>query len=379
MTQPDDRTTPGGWTPDDGATVHLGRPHAPDEPTTRLDVAGTTVRLGGDEATVRMAPDAATTRFVPAPAPGPEGQPTVHLSAAPPSARRPSAEPTTDLRAGGWTAYDGEPTVHQGEATVRLRAPEPVDERTVHLAEAAPAWEPTTAAPTWGSTTAGPAWEPTTAAPTDWEPTATGPVGEAPRATATGPGTVFGGPTGRPVAQGGARTPGTPPPPTGGELRFGPGVPAAPPSAPAWPSLAPPPRRRPLWRRATSVLSTLLTVVLVAVVGLYLWQQLRPLEIDGVTVAVPEPAGDRCDVTVDVVATVSTNGRAGEIRYQWLRSGSAPGAVLTERVGRGQRTVDLTLRWSFSGVGRTTETATVNITAPSPAQARTAVSYACRR
>ncbi|WP_230688711.1 hypothetical protein [Micromonospora sp. WMMC415] len=373
MTQPDDRTTPGGWTPDDGATVHLGRPPAPDEPTTDLDAAGATVRLGGDEATARLTPDAATTRFVPAP--GPEGQPTLHLSAAPPAARRPPEEPTTDLRAGGWTAYDGEATVHQGEATVHLRAPEPADERTVHLA-AAPTWETTTAAaPTWEPTTAAATWSSTPAAP-GGESTATA-AGEG--TAATGPGTVFGGRTGRPASRGGARTPDTRPSPTGGEVRFGPGVPAAPPSAPAWPSPAPPPRRRPLWRRVTSVLSALLTLVLVAVVGLYLWQQFRPLEINGVTVAVPEPAGDRCDVTVDVVATVTTNGRAGEIRYQWLRSGSAPGAVLTERVGRGQRTVDLTLRWSFAGVGRTTETATVNITEPAPAQARTEVSYACRR
>ncbi|MGN9778145.1 hypothetical protein ACTMS0_20620 [Micromonospora sp. H33] len=306
MTQPDDRTTPGGWTPDDGATVHLGRPHpwddqptgrlgpdeptirlGGDEPTTRLDAAGATVHLGRDQPTTRLGSDVATARVVPAPGRGPEGQPTVHL-----------------------------------------RTPEPVEERTVHLAGSAPTWEQTTAS--------------------------------------------HGGVVG-------ARTPGATPPATGGEVRFGPGVPAAPPAAPPWPSPAPPPRRRPLWRRVTSVLSTLLTVVLVAVVGWYLWQRLSPLEIAGVTVAVPEPAGDRCDVTVDVVATVTTNGRAGEIRYQWLRSGSAPGAVLTERVGRGQPTVDLTLRWTFSGVGRTAETATVNITAPSPAQARTVVTYDCRR
>ncbi|MEV1147132.1 hypothetical protein AB0I76_26270, partial [Micromonospora sp. NPDC049799] len=138
-----------------------------------------------------------------------------------------------------------------------------------------------------------------------------------------------------------------------------------------------PARRRPVWRTATSVLSGLLTVALVVVVGLYLWQRLRPLEVGGVTVAAPAPAG--CDATVDVVATVTTNGRAGEIRYQWLRTGSAPGTLLTERVGRGQRTVALTLRWAFNGVGSTTETATVNIVSPSPLQAQAPVVYDCRR
>ncbi|MFI7026002.1 hypothetical protein ACIBMZ_25125 [Micromonospora sp. NPDC049900] len=163
----------------------------------------------------------------------------------------------------------------------------------------------------------------------------------------------------------------------GGELRFGPGVPAAPPSAPAWPAGVPAPRRRSLWRRSVSVLSTLLTLVLLVAVGFWIWQRLSPLEISGVSVAVPEPAGQRCDVTVDVVATVRTNGRPGTVKYQWLRSGSAPGALLTERVGPGQRTVELTLRWTFSGVGSTTETATVNVVSPSSAQAVTEVAYSC--
>ncbi|MGY0007521.1 hypothetical protein ACW0Q9_26855, partial [Micromonospora sp. I033] len=125
------------------------------------------------------------------------------------------------------------------------------------------------------------------------------------------------------------------------------------------------------------VLSTLLTAALLVVVGLYLWQRLRPLEVEGVTVAVPRPPGVACDVTVDVVATVRTNGRGGAIRYQWFRSDAPPGGLLTERVGRGQRTATLTLKWTFSGVGATTGTATVNIIEPSPVQAGTQVRYRC--
>jgi hypothetical protein len=161
------------------------------------------------------------------------------------------------------------------------------------------------------------------------------------------------------------------------QLRFGPGVPVPPAVTPGWPGAAPP--KRPRWRRLVSMLSSLLTLVLLVVVGLYLWQRLRPLEVDGVTVAVPRPAGNRCDVTVDVVATVLTNGRSGIIRYQWFRSDAPPGAVLTEQVGRGQRTATLTLRWAFSGVGTTTETATVNLIEPSPRQAEAHVGYRCRR
>ncbi|GAB3386816.1 hypothetical protein GCM10027452_37210 [Micromonospora halotolerans] len=82
-------------------------------------------------------------------------------------------------------------------------------------------------------------------------------------------------------------------------------------------------------------------------------------------------------VTVDVVATVRTNGRGGVIRYQWFRSDAPPGGLLTERVGRGQRTATLTLRWTISGAGATVESATVNIVEPSPLQASTQIRYRC--
>jgi hypothetical protein len=161
------------------------------------------------------------------------------------------------------------------------------------------------------------------------------------------------------------------------EIRFGPGVP---PATPGWPAPAPAGRpRRPLWRRLASLLSSLLTLALVVVVGLYLWQRLSPLAVEGVTVAVPKPAGQRCNVTVDVVATVRTNGQGGVIRYQWFRTGTEPGAVLTEQVASGQRTATLTLKWTFSGVGTTTETATVNIIEPTPVQGAARVAYRCRR
>lgn len=155
-------------------------------------------------------------------------------------------------------------------------------------------------------------------------------------------------------------------------------MPAAPAGAPAWPAGTAARRKRPIWRRLVSLVSSLLTLVLIGVVGFYIWQRLSPLEVEGVTVAVPQPAGNRCDVTVDVVATVRTNGRSGVIRYQWFRSDAPPGAILTEQVGSGQRTAALTLAWTFSGTGKATETATVNIIEPSPLQVGTQVEYRCQ-
>ncbi|MFE0588925.1 hypothetical protein [Micromonospora echinospora] len=191
----------------------------------------------------------------------------------------------------------------------------------------------------------------------------------------TAPGPTTGGyaPTGRYEPVGG------PAPAPGAEVRFGPGVPAGPPVAPGWQRPPAPPARprRSRWKLIGSVLSTLLTLALLVAVGLHLWQRLSPLEVRSVRVAVAEPPGERCDVTVDVVATVETNGRAGTIRYQWLRGGAEPGGLLTQRVARGQRTVTLHLKWAVSGTGTTTETAVVNITEPTPIQGRTIFRYQC--
>nr|WP_228531597.1 hypothetical protein [Micromonospora sp. ANENR4] len=287
------------------------------------------------------------------------------------------AEPTVHLHPGRAAEADEE-TVHlraataAGEPTLSLRpAPaHPTDEATVHLRQGNTTGQATVyPRPTPGPTDRPGAeptasWQPTTS----WQPTGVPPRHHATGAAATGAG-AYPDRTGDARAGSGGRAP-------GGELRFGPGVPATPPPAPPWPT-APPIRPRPVWRRVVSVLSTLLTVVLLLAVGLYLWQRLRPLEVEGVSVAVPRPAGVACEVTVDVVATVRTNGRGGTIRYQWFRSDAPPGAVLTERVGSGQHTTALTLKWTFTGVGTTTGIATVNIIEPTTAQAGTRVVYRC--
>ncbi|MGW5672312.1 hypothetical protein [Micromonospora sp. NPDC003776] len=304
-------------------------------------------------------------------------EPTVHLAAADATVHLTAPDQAAHLGSSDATVHLGAPdqTVHLGghDRTVPLAVPH----QTVHL----------------GATDRTPTSGPTVPRANPGATDRTVSFGSADAATThfgapTGPPTTpFGVPAGRipavtgPITSGYGATTGAYPEQSApaGEVRFGPGVPATPPGAPAWPAPAPARPRRPVWRRAVSVLSTLLTLALVAVVGLYLWERLSPVEVEGVTVAVPRPAGDRCDVTVDVVATVRTNGRGGIIRYQWFRSDAPPGALLTERVGRGQRTATLTLKWTFSGVGATTETATVNIIEPSPVQAGTQVTYRCRR
>ncbi|SCG36742.1 DUF3060 domain-containing protein [Micromonospora coxensis] len=364
MTRPDERGEPTAHLSAGEPTAYLGA--GPDDGTVHLGPADRTVSLGTGGPAVD--PDATTAfpdvdRTVHLAAPHPTDE-TVHLGGTDETVHLHGTDRTVHLGGTDETVHlhGTDRTVHLGgtDETVHLHGTDETvhlggTDRTVHLPG------PATPAPGGGT------W---TAAGTTARTGAAYPEATAALTVPTAPGGRAGGvtATGRGVPPGGA----------GGEVRFGPGVPTTPPPAPAWPTAAPPTRRRPLWRRVVSVLSALLTVALVLVVGLWLWQRLDPLEITEVAVAVPSPAGDRCDVTVDVVATVRTNGRAGVIEYQWLRSGSPPGALLSERVGWGQKTVTLTLKWAFSGVGTTRETATVNIVDPSPHQARTEVTYACR-
>ncbi|MFI7428061.1 hypothetical protein ACIBPB_13825 [Micromonospora sp. NPDC049836] len=386
----------------------------PDEPTEALptralpvDPSATvdldrTLPVGGVEPTApRPATDATVHLAAPAPTVRPgSAEPTVHLAASDPTVHLPASDATVHLPASDATVHlpASDATVHlaASDATVHLAA----SDATVHLAASDAtghlaasdrrvpfgqfgAGSGSTGAAS-GLTLPGGrftgAGTPTRAAGAPGGTWPAGPVtGAGVPTQGTAPAAGHGGTTG--AYHGGAvtaRTAGDPArPAAGGELRFGPGVPATPPPAPPWPAGIPARRPRPRWRRVVSVLSSLLTAALLLVVALYLWQRLSPLEVEGVTVAVPRPAGERCDVTVDVVATVHTNGRGGIIRYQWFRSDAPPGALLTERVGRGERTVTLTLKWTFSGVGATTETATVNLIEPSPLQAGTQVAYRC--
>lgn len=333
-----DRTLTGGGEPParpstTDATVHL----LASDDTVHLAASPGTGHLAGSDATVHLAAPEQTVRL---------GAPDV-------TARPAASDATAQLAASDATARFAGP-----DATARFTGPE----ATARLATPGRTVPPGTAAGGPGATwPAGPVTD--AGLPTQVSDAAPG------RGGTTG---AYHGETA------GARRPDGPvPPASGGELRFGPGVPATPPPAPPWPAALPARRPRPRWRRVASVLSSLLTAALLLVVALYLWQRLSPLEVEGVTVAVARPAGDRCDVTVDVVATVRTNGRAGVIRYQWLRSDAPTGTLLTERVGPGERTVTLTLQWTFSGVGATTETATVNLVEPAPLQAGTQVTYRC--
>ncbi|MFC8454461.1 hypothetical protein [Kitasatospora sp. NPDC057223] len=151
--------------------------------------------------------------------------------------------------------------------------------------------------------------------------------------------------------------------------RFGPGVPPA--AAAVWHGGAEPERPRRRRRRL------LLLLLLLAVLGLFGWRWYTPaLAVTAVT-AGTDPAGPSCGGAAVITATVTTNGRAGTVRYRWLRSDGTSSGELTQSVPAGSRQADLVLRWTFDGHGTLPATATVEILAPARHSAAATFTYSC--
>lgn len=161
-----------------------------------------------------------------------------------------------------------------------------------------------------------------------------------------------------------------------GLVRFGPGVSAsAPPPVPEWTKPPSPRRRRRRWPR---MLSTAVTLAIIAAVGVVLWIRAHEtLKISAVAVAPAGLPGTRCNVTVDVVGTVFTNTHGGQIQYQWIRNGTLTSPVQTAIVASGQTSTRLHLRWSFHGPGTYHATAELRMLSPEVTTATTAFTYAC--
>jgi hypothetical protein len=100
--------------------------------------------------------------------------------------------------------------------------------------------------------------------------------------------------------------------------------------------------------------------------------------VEAVTVAPASPPGQACNTTVDVVGTLRTNGQAGVITYEWLRSDGETTNQLTQTVGRDAPSTSVHLLWQLSGTGRYRATATLRVTSPNQIQSETTFDYDCR-
>jgi hypothetical protein len=113
------------------------------------------------------------------------------------------------------------------------------------------------------------------------------------------------------------------------------------------------------------------------VVGVLWWRQRNPLHVSAAEVGTALAAREGCDITVDVVGTVRTNGRAGTFSYRWIRSDGGRSEVLHQSVEAGSQTVAVHLYWTFRGRGTYRATATLEIVGPTPSQASGVYTYAC--
>ncbi|MEV6522817.1 hypothetical protein AB0M43_12795 [Longispora sp. NPDC051575] len=223
------------------------------------------------------------------------------------------------------------------------------------------------------------------------------PTGYAPH---TGPPTAYGTPTGQ-ATQPGAPT-GHATQPVGGQdqatrmgtrsapvvgpgdgsdvrLRFGGGIPAG--VEEAWKAgpPAPPKSAKKAGKRWRRIVGGLVTGAIIGgVVGYFWWYNAHPLKVTAAQVAPATAPGTACDVTVDVVGTVTTNGRPGTVTYQWLRSDGEATQELSQSVPSGTKSVPLHLHWKFSGKGEYQAKATLRILGPNPTEAAGEFTYSCR-
>jgi hypothetical protein len=160
-------------------------------------------------------------------------------------------------------------------------------------------------------------------------------------------------------------------------LRFGPGVPAAvPPQVAAiWHGEQQPERKR----RKRALAGWLLPfAVLFAVIAILIWRRTgAPLTVSAATVRAT-PAVVTCNHAATITGEMQTNGAQGTITYQWKRSDGTVSDVLQQQVVKGSHQVDVSLLWTFDGVGDLRATATLDVLSPTTVSAATTFTYTCR-
>lgn len=167
-------------------------------------------------------------------------------------------------------------------------------------------------------------------------------------------------------------------------LRFGQGVPPAPPAWQLAAQPAPPPRRKkPIGKRIAAFFSALTTVALLVIAGYVAWnwwqERSNAVQVTKVTVTpVVPPVTAECNVNVDVVGLIETDGQAGIIKYEWLRNDGETSGLLEQAVKKGERSVQVHLFWRFQGKGSREAEATLRILEPSAVQGSSKFTYSCK-
>jgi hypothetical protein len=172
-----------------------------------------------------------------------------------------------------------------------------------------------------------------------------------------------------------------------GEVRFGPGVPADTTAAQIWrqgrEQVTVPAKerlRRPPAKRRRSALWSGLLLLLILVAAIFLWlQRGDPLSVTAVDVKAPKAKG--CDITVNITGKITTNGSAGQIKYQWWRSDKKDPIEQTDTVPSGQTAYEVSLPWTVKGQGSKKLTARLRVLSPigsgTPLEDKASFTYKC--
>ena len=243
-------------------------------------------------------------------------------------------------------------------------------------AHAAPADQPTVAGPSYTPTHARPAGQPVQAGPA-FTPTQAGPAFTPAQADPAQADPAQAGPAYQPT-QG---APGGPADPAQELVRYGPGVPATPPSAAAqtaeriWRTgRAEEPARRP--RRWRGLAGTALTVILLAASAVVLYLRFHHAPFHVVGVAITQKTQTACGV--NVTGQITTNGAAGTVSYQWLfQPGQGSPQPLSQSAVAGQDAVYATVSVQGSGHGTASRTVTLQVLGPDRRAISTTVVLQC--
>jgi hypothetical protein len=133
-------------------------------------------------------------------------------------------------------------------------------------------------------------------------------------------------------------------------------------------------RRNQRWILPLTVL-----ILVVAMAIYYLWNRAgQSLSVRGVSVT-PGATPLGCGGTERLSGVVHTDGDAGTLAYEWLRSDGTVSGPLTQPVSRGTQQLTLVLAWDFKGFGTYDATARLRVLSPGSATASASFTYRCAR
>ncbi len=177
-------------------------------------------------------------------------------------------------------------------------------------------------------------------------------------------------------------------------MRFGPGVPAETAAAQIWRSgrdqqttvagrdrpRGPRPRRRGRRTAWSAAVSALIVTGLILAWLLIPRGDAPPLAVTGVQVRGPSKTIG-CDKTAGFIGVITTNGQAGEVRYQWRQSDGHRNKAQVQTVAQGQKSTRVPLKWNVTGPGTRKFTATLRVLSPvtseEPLEAKASFTYKC--